>query len=325
MRFLGLFIFFWIILILIWSAIIWGQAGNPTRMSQWVHDAYTKKEHIAQKIEGRKIIIVSGSNALFGIDSEMLSRALDMPVINDAVNAGIGLPCILENAKSAIAPGDLVLMPLEYPLYSYDGKPGMQMIDYLLARKPERFRDLTLQEQLYLIWHTTSERIIEGYFHSDDRPITQGLYGAQHIDNSGDQNETEIIYRTKAMQAEIDRHTLNPEIYGKTYDSKALGWSYLSEFVQWCRQRNVSVIFMPSTLMYDESYRSDTEERWLYTRLPDEIRKRGWIYIGDPYAYMYDKTLYLNSNYHLIDRGRQMRTRQMIKDLNQSTHLSDPN
>ncbi len=302
--------------------IIWGQAGNPTKMSQWIFDAYEKKEKIARLIKGKKIVIVAGSNALFGVNSRMLSDIYRLSVINDSVNAGIELPSILHLAKRVIESEDIVIVPLEYPMYSYEGKPGIQMIDYIFSRVPAFFTELTFKEQLYMLWHIPGKRLWDGYFHTSSKTVSSGLYGAHHIDNHGDQNETQLRYRSDAMQAEVQNHTLYPETYGAKFDPKALGWDYLTEFMQWCQERNAKVIFMPSTLMYDESYRSDPKEQWFYTHIADEVRKRGWYYAGDSYTYMYDKALYLNTNFHLIDSARMIRTEKMIDDLNASGMLS---
>ena len=300
---------------LLWAVIVWNQAGKPTQMSQWIYDAYRKKQNIAKAIEGKKIVIVAGSNALFGVDSKMISEVFTLPVVNDSVNAGIELPCILFMAKKVIGKGDTVLMPLEYPMYSYTGKPGVQMIDFLLAREPLCFWKLTTKEQFYLLWHVSMQRVWEGYIGYQNKPVTTGLYGAHHINAYGDQNETEVRYRSEAMHQEVLEYAKKPEKYGKAYNPEALGWEYLERFVIWCKKREVKVIFMPSTLLYDKSYTADPKEKWFYTHIGEEVRKRGWTFVGDPYAYMYDASCYLNTNFHLIDSGRKKRTEKIIEDL----------
>ncbi len=315
MRFLAMFIFFMLGSLTLWIVLIWGQAGNPTKMSQWIYDAYEKKEGIARSIKEEKVVIVAGSNALFGIDSKMLSKAMGLPVINYGVNAGIELPLTLFMAQKVIHKGDTVIMPLEYPMYSYDGTAGAQMIDYLFAREPAYFWRLRFQEKLYLVWHTTFGRIAEGYFRQENTPVTKGLYGAHHIDDYGDQIETEIKHRSNWMYNEVLNHVKNPQSYGVEFDREALGWFYLEEFVQWCNTREVKVIFMPSTLLKNERYMKDPKEKWLYTHIADEVRRKGWNYVGNPYDYMYETELYFNTDFHLIDSARKMRTEKMLEDL----------
>lgn len=323
MRFLAMFIFFMLGSLALWLLLVWGQAGNPTKMSQWIYDAYEKKEGIAKSIKEEKVVIVAGSNALFGIDSKMLSKAMGLPVVNYGVNAGIELPLTLFMAQKVIGTGDTVIMPLEYPMYSYDGTAGAQMIDYLFAREPAYFWKLGFDEQLYLVWHTTFDRIAEGYFRQENTPVTKGLYGAHHIDDYGDQIETEIKHRSDWMYNEVLNHVKNPQSYGAEFDSEALGWSYLEAFVQWCETREVKVVFMPSTLLRNETYIKYTKEKWFYTHIADEVRGRGWSYVGDPYEYMYEPSAYFNTNFHLNESARVIRTNKMIYDLNKSSILCE--
>ncbi len=298
-----------------WIAIVVGQVGKATQMSQWISDAYQKKLQIAEKIKERKIVVVAGSNALFGIDSSMLSNAFHTPVVNAAVNAGIELPCTLFMAKRFIGEGDTVLMPLEYPMYSYNGEAGVQMIDFIFSRAFDCFWELTWKEQFYIVWHASLKRVWEGYGKYMEKPVTNGVYGAHHIDKYGDQTHTDLQNRSDEMYKEVLQHIEEPEVYGSKFNKDALGWMYLEKFVSWCKQRNVKVIFMPSTIMRSDSYKNNTKEKWFYRHIAEEVRNRGWIYIGDPYDYMYDKSMYFNTNFHLTDEGRKVRSRQMIKDL----------
>jgi len=308
---------------LLWCGLVFGQMGNPTKMSQWVWDTYEKKIEIAETIDEKKVVIVAGSNALFGVDSKILSHTLKMRILNFGVNAGVELPLTLYMAKKVIHRGDLVLVPLEYPMYSYEGNAGLQMIDYIFSREESFFWELTLYEQFYMLWHIGVKRVYNGYFNESKKAVTSGLYGAHHIDENGDQINISLKFRKKWMIKELNKHVKNPEIYGKKFNKDALGWKYLEKFVKWCENRDVKVIFMPSTLMKSESYFKKPKEKWFYENLSRIVREKGWEYKGEPYEYMYDKSQYFNTNFHLIMKARKMRTLQMIEDLIPISHLRE--
>jgi len=312
-RFLTKFLFFNFLIFLIWCGLIFGEANKPTAMSQWIFDAYEKKEKIAKKIKEKKIVILAGSNALFGVNSRLISKEFGMRVVNYGVNAGVELPYTLHAAKKVISPGDIVIMPLEYPMYSYEATPGVQMIDYILSREASFFLELSLREQFYILWHVSFKRVFDGYFNQSENRVTSGLYGAHHIDSNGDQIETALKYKTPNMFAELD--ALKANRYGAEFDADAVGWEYLEKFVKWCEAKSVKLIFMPSTLMKKEKYFNDSKERWFYENIANEVRERGWLYVGEPYRYMYEKEMYFNTDFHLINRGRELRTLQMVKDL----------
>ena len=267
------------------------------------------------KIAGKKILVVAGSNVLFGVDSKMLEDALGESVVNFGVNAGVGLPVILNEAKKVLKEGDVVLLPLEYPLYSYDGKAGEQMIDYVFSRDSELFWRLSLFEKAYMVWHVSFKRVFEGYFVKSHKGVRVGVYGAFNVDDKGDQLHTSLSYRDESMLRELDRYERKPETYGRDFDADALGWRYLESFVKWCRSRDIRVIFMPSVLMRSPYYFSDNKEKWFYENLPNIVRDRGWEFAGKPYEYMYHKEDFFNTNFHLIDEAKERRTLQMIRDL----------
>ncbi len=313
------FILFLFLTAILWVVTIFGQSNNPTLMSQWIFDAYNKKEQTAKKIKGKKVIVVAGSNALFGIDSKILSSYFKLPVVNDGVNAGIYLPLILEISKRIINKGDIVLAPLEPNMYSYNHKVGVQVIDYLFARKPLFFWDLSFKEQFYILWHIEFERIWKGYNYRGGSPLTAGFYGAFNIDQNGDQINTSLKFKNQGMFKDLERHHKNPEHYGAEFSTEALGWDYLEKFVSWCNKRDVKVIFVPATLMKHPSYFNDPIEKEFYDKkIIDEVKKRGWTFIGKPHNYMYDSSFYFNTNFHLTQKGKIMRTRQLIKDLKSS-------
>ncbi len=303
----------------LWSLVVWGQVGNPTKGSQWIAEAYKHKEKYAKSIETPKIVIVAGSNGLFGIDSGMLGKAFNMPVVNMCVNAGIDLPPILEHGKRVIKEGDTVLLPLEYPLYSYNGEPIVQMIDYLYAREPRMLDTISYQEQFWILWHLSIKRLYAGYMDGKDTPISKGVYGVHNIDFRGDQLLIDSRLQQDAMRRELANQ--KPETYGIGYKKDALGWEYLEQFVQWCRARDVQVVFMPSTLMDDPFYHNDPKEKSYYKSIANRVREQGWIYVGDPYSYMYAPSLYFNTNFHLNSQGRKIRTQQMIEELGKKSNI----
>jgi hypothetical protein len=66
---------------------------------------------------GPRIILVGGSNVSFGLDAEMMEQALDVPVINDGLHAGLGIVPLRELQKYLRA-GDVVIISLEYSMFS---------------------------------------------------------------------------------------------------------------------------------------------------------------------------------------------------------------
>ncbi|NEO78411.1 hypothetical protein [Moorena sp. SIO4G3] len=137
------------------------QIGAPTESSRWTDEIYTIKSNIANSIETPKLVIVAGSNALFGISCSQINKETFVSCLNGATYAGLGIDYILTRAHSWLKPGDLVLLPLEYEHYTDDGKPTAALIDYLLARDPKYLLSLNLINQFRFISGIPLKRVQE--------------------------------------------------------------------------------------------------------------------------------------------------------------------
>jgi len=77
------------------------------------------KTDLISKATKPQLVIVSGSNAHYGIDSKVLERDLDLPVVNAALSAGFSWPYFEYYALQYLKKGDVVLMPLEADLFAH--------------------------------------------------------------------------------------------------------------------------------------------------------------------------------------------------------------
>ncbi len=78
--------------------------------------AWREKADRLAVLDAPRLLLVGGSSTAFGLDSERLERATGRSVVNLALNAGLGLRYILEQAADAMRPGDLVILTPEYYL-----------------------------------------------------------------------------------------------------------------------------------------------------------------------------------------------------------------
>lgn len=97
------------------------QIGAKVNAEWWVRDIYEYKDYIAKKIDNPKIIIIGGSNAMFGINSSIIKRKIGYPVVNLSSHAGLDISFFYYKIKKYISPGDIVVMPLEFEFYQRSG------------------------------------------------------------------------------------------------------------------------------------------------------------------------------------------------------------
>jgi hypothetical protein len=98
---------------------------QPNAENAWIGAITARKLSLARAIKKPKIIIVGGSNALFGFSAETIERETGIPTVNLATHQGVGPAYHLLNAERATSRGDTVLLAFENVSFvrAYDLQP----------------------------------------------------------------------------------------------------------------------------------------------------------------------------------------------------------
>ena len=115
------------------GALVWLYPGQDNTYLAATID----KHHAAETVDGGRLLIVGGSSAAFGIDSNALASELRRRPINLALHAGLGLDFMLNEARDVMQPGDVVVLSLEYDHLFCDTTDLTTM--QLLEFRPESF------------------------------------------------------------------------------------------------------------------------------------------------------------------------------------------
>ncbi|MGQ9830944.1 MAG: hypothetical protein ACUVQI_04900 [Thermochromatium sp.] len=313
----------------LWGLLFWFQLGHPVPSTRWMAEAYALKQTRAAALPSPKVVILAGSNALFSLDSGLLEAAWGWPVVNLGVNAALGLDYILHSAEPYLNPGDLVLMPLEYPLYQGDTTPSAQLLDYVIGQDPDYWRSLPLPKQVAFVARLPAARLIAGLRRQPDPlPPGEGLYGGRHLDARGDYIDNDPERLTPAERAVVaashaaaraKRHT-----YGRDDRPNAPGWHQIRAFQRRLQARGITLWLVPPTLMDQTSYHTDPHERRYYETLPERVRALGVSFFGEPQSFMYAPEDFFDTPYHLTAAARVRHTQRLIALLPRPSTTSCP-
>lgn len=167
-----IFIFFnLIVFTIIYVALFYYQLGANVKSESWIDPMYQIKDKKALDIGNKnKIIIISGSNSLFGINTELISTITNKPVLNLAVHAGLDIDYLYYKINKYIQPNDIVVMPLEYVYYTSNGYSDWFM-NNILVWGNDYFNSLNIFDKIKFIFNLNVDRLSLGLKHKLNNEI----------------------------------------------------------------------------------------------------------------------------------------------------------
>ncbi len=286
------------------------QIGVPTESSRGIHEMYTIKSNMANSIDTPKLVIVAASNARFGISCSQIHKETSISCLNGATTFPLGTDYILTRSRSWLKPGDLVLLPLEYGHYLHDGKPSNLLIDYVLSRDPKYLLSLNLIDQVRFISGISLERVEQGIVAKFQTPQSRNS-GNQSatINEYGDETANRKADMTQKQIQTIAKMTSNNEISESITSSQ--GMSSIIKFINWCKKHNINVIATWPNTIYFEVYKEPRQQEF-FQSIEKFYQSQGVFILGKPEDFMYDKSMFYDSIYHLHDLGTNQRTKELI-------------
>lgn len=283
------------------------------------YDAYNMKLKFSRasklKGENKRIIINSGSNSNFGLNSELLERLTSYNVINLGNNAANRLDYLYYGILQTAKKGDIIIMPLEFRYYANNGNYTDYHIKTLLRGNDSYFFNHSLIDRIKVI---------------SNIPIKQFAYkrnrGAK-INREIELSELERNIRgkwlgytykslTKTYDMNVGIGTTNKILNTYKYaDYKVPNISdyfleTTNDFIKRMKEKKINVFFtFPSTIHSNRSTYNTQE------KLKSTMLKNGFSFICEPKDFAYNINYFFNSNYHLNKEGAQKRTKDMAECL----------
>lgn len=268
------------------------------------------KVRLIDETPGRRIVIVGGSAAAFGVDSGLLERAMPgYSVVNFGMYAALGTAVMLDLAEKSVRAGDIViLMPEESgqtlsgffdPAVMWQGLDGAL---WLLPRLPaEKLLRLAGAEPEFAASKLR-------FTLRNERPAASGVYRRDSFNARGDV-ESPLAARNvmPLLWDETSPAELSPELVSREFTERA------NEFA---RRTGADVVFAfapVNALAVSGSAES------LYFALAEALE---FPVIGDPADSVMDAGWFYDTNYHLNSAGKAVFTDALIGAL--KAHLGDP-
>lgn len=246
--------------------------------------------------DSNKMVIIAGSNGGFGINSKLIAKAFDIPVVNTGTHISIGVRMQFETYKDLLKDGDIVIFCPEYGGGKDRLYGGSVLIRIVSTHLPEVYKKVSLKQWLYLY------KYIGIHYHKASRNSEckefDGPYSAKAINEYGDiewEREHKDTIESYSICGVMDRELI-------TY------YKYVHSFT---KERNIKLVFLPPTLN-ESNFKNCARQidSLIYCLKNNDIP---WQ--SQPSRYSFPDSLYFDTPYHMTLSGARKRTEILIEDL----------
>ena len=269
-------------------------------------DAYVKAG------EGPKIFLVGGSSVAFGIDSDKIETSFEDEVVNFGCMAGIGPAIILNALKPLLSKGDKVLFSWEYGLYRFKrGHHDITYLNLLFGPQHELFSSYPLSDRLYLQLSIPFSHFRESMATYLNPYVQPSIYRCGwNFDSSGNVRSNVGFVTT---EKELLKQPLGSLCTELTISNEVE--EIISDFLEFCRQNDIEVLATwPNVFGHPDYFDNPTVTRNI------ELIADFWLDLGVPVMgnaedSMLEADLFHDTFYHLNERGVEIRTEKLVKEL----------
>ena len=266
------------------------------------------KNSYLQSSSEKKLVIVGGSNTLFGINSSTLEENFSYNVINMGLHAGLGLRYIINDVKNYLNEGDIVLVIPEYELL-VGGLNGESVLNNLIKEYPQAVQAMDVNNFKVAIGNFPE------FMRGQVRGVIKTLLNAS---NNNTSNSNNAITRNNVNSngdiiSNFDKDSL--QVNAKTaplsnLDPQAV--KFLNDFYEEMSNKRVNV-YMSWPSILDDQYNN-----WITTIQDIEVELNNKLsipIISKSSDYKFNQDKIFDTVYHLNESGREIRTKTLIQDL----------
>lgn len=296
----------------------------------WIHDSLIIKEQalLRNRVPGRTALILSGSNAMYGMDSELLSQRLDRSAVNFGTHIGLGLEYyryLLEGliAKGLMGPGDMVIMPLELEFYTQAAWPTDWFVNNMTAWDRRYVEHLGPQDLLRLMVSSSPSRVLaSAAMRLGAVPVVPGranrpediVTRIERAWAAGEPGYDHLTFTPRGdyLAGHAPLPSFPPNSYGLELPLQDSFIARIRPLLDLAARHDIEVVLTwPVTMRNASLDFSRPEGRAVAERLTAWLAGHGLTLRCDPAAFQYPMEAFLDTPYHLSSTLRQDRTARL--------------
>lgn len=310
------------------------RTGANVKAEWWLKNVYDYKDYIAARTKSPKIIILSGSNAMFGIDSYIISSITGYPVVNLALHGGLDIQFLLFELEDHLGPDDIVIMPLEDAYYTRNELSQMFTNNMLAWGEDIYLKRITAFEYLNFFLSSPSSNAFkmllkndqstkflerqEAIYKIENLLKTEGArwrgYTFLSLNQYGD-----IISENKITAELKKRSDEEGYLYYDVSNVSNRFLTYYRKIEKLAKDRQARLILTWSVMMKNRLFDLSNKETQMKIKDFQSILNRNSIRIYcDPKSFQFDIDSFFNTKFHLNSQGTSIRSKKLADCINQT-------
>jgi hypothetical protein len=305
-------ILFVVLLVLVFFLLMIGLrkldlAYNPNAKNHYLAGIIDKMNEV-DSIKTPKMILMGGNSMAFGIDSDLLSKELEMPVVNLALDSKLGSNFMINQLESKVQKGDIILITLDYNITSEgDNNTKLLVADfYQPANDWIEYQSFFEPLSAFFARKFTDNNLLINDLWDDKLPNVQdttSVYFRKAFNKQGDVishlNNANKLFLPSTLPTEID-------FYKQIAD--------LNELDLFAKKRNIKIFFTFAS--YSENA-FETNMIAIQKIEQQFTEKANFKIIGNAHYSVLDNMLFFNNEYNLNFQGRKVFTYRVLQLLEQ--------
>jgi hypothetical protein len=268
----------------------------------WLRAMYLQKLEIAEKTQGeRRLLITGGSGAHYTVNSQVIEEGLGIPVVNLGLDGPVGLDVILPSMLEQVRPGDIVLLIPEYLLLLDEDGFGDRSAQFGIAiGKPGLGGVPTKQMAQDLIMLGVPS--LRGVVKSGIELFTLGKMTGYYSDPISDRGDPTVV-----KQREKDWWQLPIKQPISRHAAKRI-WQFRQEV-----EARGGTLILSLPWIYGSTDRKTVNNVRKTAEILAQIAPV--IYEPDSLNIKTNDSLFADTHYHLLPKGREVRAEEIVQQL----------
>lgn len=306
-----LIIVIFILGVIVHPVIFFINLNKKNLIEQYLNEWINIKEKYSNE-NGNKIVILSGSNTIFGVDAQKMEKELNMPVLNGGTHAVLHEYIFYWAEENILKDGDIVIMPLEYEQYE-NNLYGDEYLAYILGYDSDYFNTFSLYDKIKFIYKVSPQSLLDNI---KDLVINKILeeysyspkYSSKYLNYNGDMTDNKVENKKtneQLMQTIKNTVFVEDEVPCKEFKKE------MENFIKYCNEHNIKIYATWPAYLYDKKEFSNPDLEKI-NNIEEYYNSKNIKVLGNYTDSIYDINLFYDSYYHLNEEGKSIRTKYLI-------------